>query len=144
MKQVSALVVGIIFGLGLSLSHMVDPDKVINFLDLFGHWDASLAFVMGGAILVTFPGYRWVLGRKKPLFEQHFHLPTDNRIDASLMFGAALFGLGWGLSGYCPGPAVAALTINPHEAFIFIPAMIAGGLAARWLRGSPTSEAATS
>lgn len=134
MKQMSALCAGIVFGVGLALSHMVDPDKVLNFLDIFGYFDPSLTLVMGGAILVTYPGYRWVLGRKKPVFEQSFHLPTVTRLDASLVTGAALFGVGWGLAGYCPGPALAGRAVNPHEAIIFIPAMLAGGLLARWLQ----------
>lgn len=134
MKQASALIVGIIFGLGLSLSQMINPNKVINFLDLFGSWDPSLALVMAGAILITFPGYRWVLAGKRPLFDQTFHLPCNHHIDAKLVTGAILFGLGWGLSGYCPGPAIASLAINYKEALIFIASMVFGGLAARWSR----------
>ena len=123
---IASLASGLIFGLGLTISQMVNPAKVIGFLDLFGHWDPSLAFVMGAALLVSFIGYRFVLRRKLPVLGERFHLPTRKDIDAKLLIGASLFGIGWGLIGLCPGPAIAGLLIAGAPAFIFIAAMLAG------------------
>src|SRR5689334_13406203 len=103
------LLLGLLFGIGLIVSGMADPAKVQNFLDLFGTWDPSLAFVMGGAVLVTFAGYRLVLRRDKPLAGDKFHLPSKIEIDKRVIVGPALFGVGWGLGGFCPGPALTAL-----------------------------------
>lgn len=127
------LAAGLIFGLGLVLSGMADPAKVLNFLDVAGHWDPSLAFVMGGAVAVTAAGYRWVLGWRKPLFAAKFQVPTRRDIDARLLVGPALFGLGWGLSGLCPGPALTSLGLAAPGVLVFVPAMLAGMAAARWL-----------
>lgn len=122
---------GLIFGIGLVVSGMADPAKVLNFLDLFGTWDPSLAFVMGGAVVVTFIGFRLVLRRPTPLFAQGFHLPTASRIDARLLSGAAIFGLGWGLGGFCPGPALTSLVLAAPGTLVFVPAMLAGMWLAR-------------
>jgi uncharacterized membrane protein YedE/YeeE len=101
MKVLAALIAGLLFGLGLSLGGMTDPAVVLGFLDIFGHWSAQLAFVMGAAVLTTALGYRLVLRRAGPLLEPTFQLPTARRLDARLIIGAALFGIGWGLAGYC-------------------------------------------
>lgn len=127
------LALGLLFGAGLVLSGMSDPAKVLNFLDLFGTWDPSLAFVMGGAVLVTFIGYRLVLARGEPMVGNKFHLPTRNDIDARIVAGPAIFGIGWGLGGFCPGPALTALGLGATGTLAFIPAMILGMWAARLL-----------
>ncbi len=132
MKIVVNLLVGLIFGIGLIVSGMANPAKVLNFLDLTGTWDPSLAFVMGGAMLVTMVGYRLAMRRSTPLFDTRFHLPTVSQIDASLIGGSALFGVGWGLGGLCPGPALTTLTLMAPGTQAFVPAMIVGIAAARW------------
>ncbi|MGE0282308.1 MAG: DUF6691 family protein [Rhizobiaceae bacterium] len=127
------LALGLLFGAGLVVSGMSDPEKVLNFLDLFGAWDPSLAFVMGGAVLVTFIGYRFVLARGEPIVGSQFHLPTCNQIDARIVAGPAIFGIGWGLGGFCPGPALSALGLGATGTLAFIPAMVLGMWAARLL-----------
>ncbi len=107
MKPLVALLCGLIFGAGLTVSGMTDPARVAGFLDLFGAWDPTLAFVMGGALAVAVPGFQWLLRRPRPQLDERFHLPTRQGIDRDLWLGAALFGIGWGLSGFCPGPALA-------------------------------------
>ncbi|WP_084419710.1 DUF6691 family protein [Henriciella litoralis] len=129
IRNLSALVAGIVFGLGLVISQMVNPAKVIAFLDIAGNWDPSLAFVMGGAVIVTFIGYRLVWSMKKPLLGETFQLPQKREIDAKIAIGAVLFGMGWGLVGLCPGPAIAALTFGGGKAVGFIAAMAIGMLA---------------
>jgi uncharacterized membrane protein YedE/YeeE len=121
-----ALVSGTLFGAGLALSGMMDPARVRGFLDLFGSWDPTLGFVMGGALAVMFVA--WMLQRRmdKPAAAERFSLPGTTRIDARLIAGSALFGIGWGLAGLCPGPALASLVINIGPAFIFVSAMVAG------------------
>jgi len=119
---------GVLFGAGLTISQMVNPRKVTDFLDFFGHWDPSLAFVMGGALVVTALGFRFVLRRPRPLFVGEFHLPSGKEIDAKLLGGSALFGVGWGLAGFCPGPAVASLAYGLWQSVVFIAAMVMGML----------------
>lgn len=140
MSIVIGVVAGLVFGLGLVVSGMADPAKVQNFLDLFGTWDPSLAFVMAGAVAVTFFGYRIAFGRGRPLIADAFSLPTRTAIDLPLVAGAALFGIGWGLSGFCPGPAIVSLPLLATGTLVFVPAMLAGMLLARalqnWPRGS--------
>jgi uncharacterized protein len=131
MRVLASLAAGLLFGLGLVLSGMSDPAKVLNFLDLAGTWDPSLAFVMAGAVAVTFAGYRLVLGRGRPLFDTALHLPTATKADPPLIAGSAVFGLGWGLAGFCPGPAFTAIALFAPGTLIFVPAMIAGMWAAR-------------
>jgi uncharacterized membrane protein YedE/YeeE len=130
MRIVASFASGLVFGLGLLISGMANPAKVQNFLDLAGTFDPSLILVMLGAVAVTFVGYRLVLARPRPLFAERFALPTLKEIDARLVLGAGVFGIGWGLSGFCPGPAMTSLPLLAKGALIFVPAMLAGiGLA---------------
>jgi hypothetical protein len=131
-RAAAALLAGTVFGAGLSIASMTDPRKVLNFLDVAGTWDGSLLFVLGGAVVVAFVGYRVVLARGRPLLGDRFQLPLGTSIDAALVGGAVLFGLGWGLAGYCPGPAVASLGLGNPEAAWFVPALVVGTLAHRW------------
>ncbi len=127
MKQnISSLFLGFIFGAGLCISGMSDPDKVLNFLNLLGHWDASLLFVLGGAVITTFLGYQFILKKECPVFAEQFHLPTSKDIDKKLLGGAALFGIGWGMTGYCPGPAVSGLAFGALEPWLFCLSLCAG------------------
>lgn len=142
MRHLSALAAGLIFGLGLAISGMVNPMKIANFLDLTGLFDPTLIFVMAGALLVTLLGYRLVLKWQKPLFAENFYLPAASLIDARLITGAALFGLGWGLSGFCPGPAVASLVFGYGQSFVFVAAMALGMVAARFFLSSRTGKEA--
>jgi uncharacterized membrane protein YedE/YeeE len=126
MKLLSAFVAGLVFGLGLILSGMADPSKVIAFLDLAGPWDPSLAFVMGGAIAVGTVGFYFASKRSRALLGDVMRMPTATRIDRPLVLGSLAFGAGWGLAGYCPGPAVATLLSGRSEPLIFVLAMLAG------------------
>lgn len=126
LRVLAALGAGILFGLGLAVSQMVNPAKVLAFLDILGDWDPSLAFVMGGAVAVTFVGYRWALSRERPLLETRYRVPEPTPIDRNLIAGAVVFGIGWGLVGFCPGPALAALAFGVPDALVFLAAMIAG------------------
>lgn len=117
---------GVLFGMGLVLGGMTDPAKVIGFLDLAGRWDPSLAFVMGGALCVTFPTFQLLRSTARPLYETRFFLPTRQDVDRSLLGGAVLFGVGWGIAGLCPGPAVANLAFGAPEVLAFVAAMVAG------------------
>ncbi len=128
-----ALFSGALFGLGLAVSGMVDPAKVIGFLDVAGDWDPTLAFVMGGALLVTIPTFRLILKRSRPVLADDFALPTKSSLDARLLGGSALFGVGWGLSGFCPGPAVTALATGLPVVFAFVAAMVAGMAVYKWI-----------
>jgi uncharacterized membrane protein YedE/YeeE len=121
-----ALLAGVLMGLGLAVSGMINPAKVLNFLDLAGDWDPTLVIVMASALLTTMVGYRLVLRRETPLFAASYSLPGRREIDLRLITGAALFGFGWGLAGFCPGPAIAALTTLRAEPFIFVAAMAVG------------------
>ncbi|MFC3162336.1 YeeE/YedE family protein [Ciceribacter thiooxidans] len=134
MKYFAALLIGAVFGLGIVLSGMADPSKVMNFFDLAGTWDPSLAFVMAGALLVTAPGYALLQRRrKKPVFDARFHIPARGRIDGRLIGGSLLFGIGWGIAGFCPGGSIPALGLGHREAYVFLVAMVAGMLIARRL-----------
>jgi uncharacterized protein len=132
---VSALAAGFVFGIGLWVSGMANPRKVLGFLDVAGDWDASLLLVMAGAVAVTLLAFRMVLKRPKPLLEEKFHLPTRRDIDIPLVAGAAIFGIGWGTAGYCPGPALTALSTLSKESVVFVAAIIVGGLLHRALAG---------
>ena len=131
MRGGANVLAGLIFGLGLLISGMANPAKVQNFLDLAGSFDPSLLFVMAGAVVVTLVGYRLVLRRPSPLLAEQFHLPAVKDIDARLVSGAALFGIGWGLSGFCPGPAITSLALLAKGTLVFVPAMFAGIALAR-------------
>jgi uncharacterized membrane protein YedE/YeeE len=128
------LIAGLIFGLGLCLSGLADPSVVLGFLDLAGAWNPTLLFVMGAGLIVTLIGYRFALGQDHPLWSSRFNLPTATSIDTPLISGAAIFGIGWGLAGYCPGPAVVSLASGRTEVFVFVAAMVIGMIAVRWLR----------
>lgn len=135
MPLIFALLTGIIFGAGLALSDMVNPARVLNFLDFAGNWDPTLMFVMAGGLAVTTLGYRLVFRRKAPVADSQFHLPTARQIDLPLVGGAALFGIGWGLAGICPGPAFADLVTLEPKVLLFVAAMLVGMVAASVLRG---------
>lgn len=132
-KNVLALLSGVLFGLGLAVSQMINPDKVLAFLDIAGDWDPSLALVLAASVLVTWLGFKLVLTRTQPVFEETFFLPTKKDLDAYLLMGSALFGVGWGIAGYCPGPAIAAITIGTWEPFIFVLSMLAGSFVCKFL-----------
>lgn len=131
MRNLVNVVAGLIFGLGLLISGVANPAKVQNFLDLAGSFDPSLIFVMGGALVVTFAGYRFVLRRQRPLLADRFFLSTLKDVDARLAVGASVFGIGWGLSGFCPGPAIVSLPLLAKGTLIFVPCMLAGIALAR-------------
>jgi len=128
-----ALVAGAIFGLGLAVSGMTNPDKVLNFLDVAGHWDPSLALVMGAALAVATPGFAWLRRRGCTLDGGALPAQPGSRIDRRLLAGSALFGIGWGLAGYCPGPALANLAHGSSDAIVFVVAMLIGSQLARFL-----------
>lgn len=129
---ITVFAIGLLFSGGLIVSGMINPAKVIGFLDVFGQWDASLAFVMGGAVLVTSIGYRLLLDKQKPLFTSTFSRPSRTDLDTRLFVGPAMFGIGWGLVGLCPGPAFAAFSASPKSVSIFVVAMLAGMFLARF------------
>lgn len=126
MRVLWGFLSGLVFGLGLVISGMANPAKVLNFLDLTGSWDPSLSFVMAGATLTAFVGYRLVWRLPKPALDPAFDIPKSRAIDTPLIAGAALFGVGWGIGGFCPGPAWTALPLMAPGALIFLPAMLAG------------------
>ena len=133
LRMLVNLFAGALFGLGLAVSGMVDPAKVIGFLDVAGDWDPTLAFVMGGALLVTIPAFRLIFKCPHPVLADEFELPTKKGLDTRLLGGSALFGVGWGLSGFCPGPAVTALATGLTPVFAFVVAMIAGMAIYKWI-----------
>jgi len=128
-----SLISGILFGAGLTLSQMTNPDKVLNFLDITGNWDPSLIFVMVGALAVTTICFRNVLKRPKPLFDQSFYLSSKTAIDKPLIIGAILFGIGWGMTGYCPGPSVAGLGLGNVGAIVMVVSLYLGFITHRYL-----------
>jgi len=126
MRILSSFIIGLIFGLGLVISQMVNPQKIIAFLDIAGNWDPSLLVVMGSALVTTFIGYKVVLGRQKPAFETSFQIPTKTVIDRPLLIGSAIFGAGWGLAGLCPGPGITALAVGGLAPLAYVAAMLVG------------------
>ncbi|MCV6585338.1 MAG: YeeE/YedE family protein [Marinibacterium sp.] len=143
MRLVLAYLIGLIFGIGIAISGMANPAKVLNFFDFAGSWDPSLMFVMGGALITTFIGYRLAFGRKAPLLSDGFQLPTARDIDLRLIGGAATFGIGWGIAGFCPGGALPALGTGRWEVFVFVGSVIVGILIAKALQSSaPTATQA--
>lgn len=144
-RSIAALVCGLLFGIGLTVAEMVNPQKVLNFLDIAavasGGWDPSLALVLGGAVATTAIGYRLVFRHNRPLFAASFSLPSRRDIDARLIIGATIFGLGWGLVGFCPGPALATLGIGGLSSLVFVAAMLAGMAGYRLLFERRSTEA---
>ena len=134
LMMITALGAGAIFGAGLALAGMLNPAKVVGFLDIFGMWDPSLGLVMVGGILVNGTGHYFVIKRTRPVFDANFDLPSSNNIDRQLLIGSAIFGIGWGLAGYCPGPVVASLLLQPAEMLPFLVTLLAGAFIGRWLR----------
>ena len=134
MPLIFSLLAGVIFGAGLTLSDMVNPARVSNFLDFAGNWDPTLIFVMAGGLAVTTLGYKFIFRRSSPVVDEQFHLPTQRQIDLPLIGGAALFGVGWGLAGICPGPALADLVTLEPKVLVFVVAMLVGMIAASALR----------
>lgn len=129
-SHLAAMVSGVLFGLGLGLSQMIDRARVLGFLDVAGAWDPTLMFVLGGAVGVTVIAFRFVLRRDKPVLEDTFMLPKNRAIDVKLIAGAAIFGIGWGLAGYCPGPGITALILGSWNPVVFVIAFTAGSLVA--------------
>lgn len=140
-RVLSALIIGLLFGAGIALSGMANPAKVLNFFDFAGAWDPSLAFVMGGALIVTAIGYAFVLRRPAPVFDRLFHLPTRRDLDLPLVAGSAVFGIGWGITGFCPGGAIPALGLGHGDAWLFVGSMIGGIAVARLARHSAGARA---
>ena len=126
MKGLTALLCGILFGIGLAVSGMTDTAKVLGFLDLFGSWVPDLVFVMGGAVCVTLVAFRFIMKRDRSLLGELMSLPSNTAIDRRLLAGAAIFGIGWGVYGYCPGPAISALGYLETNTAIFVVAMLVG------------------
>ncbi|MEO5805502.1 YeeE/YedE family protein [Devosia sp.] len=126
--------IGLVFGAGIALSGMANPAKVLNFFDIAGAWDPSLAVVMASALVIAATGYRFVLRRDKPIVEARFHLPTGRKLDVPLVAGSAIFGIGWGISGFCPGGAIPALGLGEISAWAFVAAMLVGIFSARAIR----------
>jgi len=145
MALIVQFVIGLIFGLGLVVAGMSDPAKVLNFLDVggiaTGTWDGSLAFVMLAAVAVSFAGFRWVRRRQAPMFGDRFHFPADPGVTRRTIIGPLLFGVGWGLVGLCPGPAITALAIGGTSAWLFAVAMLLGMAAARGLDAATATPA---
>ena len=140
---VSAFLIGIIFGLGITVSGMINPAKVLNFFDIAGNWDPSLAFVMGGGLVTAMIGYRLVFGRlKAPVFGDAFAARAAGGIDRRLVAGAAVFGIGWGIAGFCPGGAIPALGLLRGETLVFVAAVIAGIVLARAVKARLPAPAA--
>lgn len=132
MPLITALISGIIFGIGLAMGGMLDPAKVVGFLNIFGIWDPSLAFVMGGGVIVNLIGYHLFIKRMdQPICENRFHIPPKKSLDMPLLTGAVLFGIGWGMTGLCPGPAVASLMTNPSTGGLFLICLCGGLLAGK-------------
>ena len=130
MKQkLIALLSGLLFGFGLNLSQMIDRDRVLGFLDVAGDWDPTLLFVLGGAVGVTVIAFRFVLRLPQPIFSSKFYLPTRTDIDLPLILGTAIFGIGWGIAGYCPGPGITALVLGIPNPVLFVIALILGSFA---------------
>ncbi len=142
LKLIISYIVGLVFGVGIMISGMANPAKVLNFFDIAGTWDPSLAFVMGGALAITVFGYRFVLKQPAPRLADTFHLPTRQDVDLPLVAGSAVFGIGWGIAGFCPGGAIPALGTGRVEVFVFIAALLAGILTAKALRRRNRAAAA--
>lgn len=141
--QFGGLIAGLVFGAGLVISSMTDPTKVLAFLDVTGNWDPSLLLVLGAAVIVNFVGYRLVLKRGEPVFGDRFALPTSQDLDARLIGGSALFGIGWGLAGYCPGPGFVAIAQGNLEAIVFVATVFVGFISVDLIDRLRAASAAT-
>jgi len=131
-RNLASLAAGLLFGFGLALSGMTHPQKVLGFLDVAGPWDASLLFVLGGAVGITLLSFRFILRMGKPVLAERFIITKETRIDRPVIVGAILFGIGWGISGYCPGPAIALLASPNWELLAFLPAAVLGAVAEKY------------
>ena len=134
MNKLISLISGIIFGIGLVVSQMINPEKVLGFLDLFGNWDPSLAFVMIGALIVSSPLFHLIKNKEKPLFAEKFNYSNNKEINNKLVIGSALFGAGWGLGGLCPGPAISSIALLNINSIIFVVAMFIGFYLAKFFK----------
>jgi uncharacterized membrane protein YedE/YeeE len=139
MSKIISSVCGIIFGIGLTVSQMIDPAKVLGFLNIFGDWDPSLAFVMVGALIISSPFFHLFKNNKKPIFVKSFNYTTNKEINKKLIIGSSLFGSGWGLAGLCPGPAIASLTLLNINSAVFVVAMFVGFYLVKF--SEPTTQA---
>lgn len=146
LRIIITYLIGLLFGLGIMISGMANPAKVLNFFDVAGTWDPSLIFVMGGALVVTFFGYRLIFGKgpAKPVMDETFHVPQNRVIDARLLGGSAVFGVGWGIAGFCPGAALPAVGTLKPEVLIFTAALIAGIMLAKVLQNLAPRQSAHS
>lgn len=140
MHLVVYYLIGLVFGTGIAMSGMMNPAKIVNFFDIMGIWDPSLAFVMGGALAVTTVGYRLVLGRSAPIIGTRFHLPSASEIDVKLLSGSAIFGVGWGIVGFCPGGAIPAIGTGRTDVLVFCFALAAGIVLARSFERRPQPQ----
>jgi len=131
-RLIFALVAGALFGFGLSIAQMIDPAKVINFLDIFGQWDPSLAFVMGGGLLVNAIATPLILRRERPVLQEIFRVPAMTEIDGRIIGGGILFGIGWGLAGYCPGPMITSLSFVSQDILLVVGAYVIGTFLTKW------------
>ena len=134
MSKIISLVSGIVFGVGLVISKMINPEKVLGFLDLFGNWDPSLAFVMIGALIVSSPLFHIIKNKEKPLFAEKFNYSNNKRVNNRLIVGSALFGAGWGLGGLCPGPAISSIALININSIVFVFAMFFGFYLVKFLK----------
>lgn len=132
LRLIAVLTAGVLFGFGLSVAQMIDPAKVIGFLDIAGSWDPSLAFVMAGGLIVNTIATYFILKRKSPLFDEFFSLPAKQQVDRRIVIGGAIFGIGWGLAGYCPGPMLTSLSFANSDILTVVAAFIVGTLGTRW------------
>ena len=139
-RYLAVVLAGIVFGLGLALSEMTHASKVLGFLDVSGAWDPSLLLVLGGAVGVTAGAFRFILRRPVPLLAERFYLPATQRIDLPLVAGGAIFGVGWGISGYCPGPGIALLAAPSWETWVFVPALFLGAFLQRLTAVSSSAD----
>lgn len=142
MRILTAYLIGLVFGVGIAISGMANPAKVLNFFDVAGTWDPSLIFVMGGALVTTFIGYKLVFGRSTPIMDGSFHLPTNRKIDLQLVGGSAVFGIGWGIAGFCPGGALPAIGTGRWEVIVFMLALLVGVFIAKFIQSRGARSAA--